>query len=57
MKPRRPRSPAPAPRRYRWRHEKLVERVATCKMPTKHGDFVAHCYPGPLDDDEQVARS
>lgn len=29
---------------YRWRHEVLVERVATASLPTRHGDFLVHAY-------------
>ena len=29
---------------YRKKHEKLVERIATAKMPTKYGEFVACGY-------------
>jgi 3,4-dihydroxy 2-butanone 4-phosphate synthase/GTP cyclohydrolase II len=40
---------------YRKRHEKLVDRVATAKMPTKYGDFVAHGYVNRLNGEHHVA--
>lgn len=40
-----------------WRrsHEPLVTRVATARMPTKHGVFTAHTYRSVLDGIEHVA--
>jgi 3,4-dihydroxy 2-butanone 4-phosphate synthase/GTP cyclohydrolase II len=40
---------------YRKRHEKLVDRVATAKMPTKYGEFVAHGYVNRLNGEHHVA--
>lgn len=35
--------------RYRSRSEKLVERVATVRLPTEYGDFMAHAYRSSYD--------
>ncbi len=40
---------------YRRRHEKLVERVAQAKLPTRYGDFTAYAYKSSIDPDEHVA--
>jgi 3,4-dihydroxy 2-butanone 4-phosphate synthase/GTP cyclohydrolase II len=40
---------------YRRRHEKLVERVAGAKIPTKYGEFAVIAYRSKVDPDEQVA--
>lgn len=40
---------------HRRRNEKLVERVATAKLPTRYGMFTAHAYRSLVDPDEQVA--
>jgi len=40
---------------YRHIKEKLVERVAEAKLPTKYGDFVAIAYRSKVDADEHVA--
>ncbi|MBM3118235.1 MAG: bifunctional 3,4-dihydroxy-2-butanone-4-phosphate synthase/GTP cyclohydrolase II [Chloroflexi bacterium] len=40
---------------YRRHHEKLVERVAEAKMPTKYGEFAVIAYRSKVDPDEQVA--
>ena len=40
---------------YRKRNEKLVECVAVTKMPTKYGEFVAHCYVDLLNGEHHVA--
>jgi 3,4-dihydroxy 2-butanone 4-phosphate synthase / GTP cyclohydrolase II len=40
---------------YRRRHEKLVERVAEAKLPTKYGEFVAIAYRSKVDPDQHVA--
>ena len=40
---------------YRRRNEKLVERVAEAKFPTRHGDFVVIAYRSKVDPDEHVA--
>jgi len=40
---------------YRRRHEKLVQRAAQVKLPTKYGDFTAIAYKSVLDDKEHIA--
>ncbi|MDO5402412.1 MAG: GTP cyclohydrolase II, partial [Eubacteriales bacterium] len=40
---------------YRKRNEKLVECVAVTKMPTKYGEFMAHCYVDLLNGEHHVA--
>lgn len=40
---------------YRKRNEKLVECVAVTKMPTKYGEFTAHCYINKLNGEHHVA--
>jgi 3,4-dihydroxy 2-butanone 4-phosphate synthase/GTP cyclohydrolase II len=40
---------------YRRRNERLVQRVATAKLPTRYGMFTAHAYRSLVDPDEQVA--
>lgn len=40
---------------YKRRHEKLVERVAEAKIPTKYGEFVVIAYRSKVDPDEHVA--
>ncbi len=40
---------------YRRRHEKLVEKVAEAKLPTKYGEFVAIAYRSKVDPDQHVA--
>jgi len=40
---------------YRIRHEKLVQRVAEAKLPTKYGEFVAIAYRSRVDTNEHVA--
>jgi len=40
---------------YRRRNEKLVERVAEAKLPTRYGEFVAIAYKSKVDPDEHVA--
>lgn len=40
---------------YRKVHEKLVECVSIAKMPTKYGDFTAHCYINTLTGEHHVA--
>ena len=34
---------------YRMRHEKLVQRIATFKMPTRFGEFTGHAYESLVD--------
>ena len=40
---------------YRRRHEKLIERVAEAKLPTKYGEFVVIAYRSKVDPDQHVA--
>lgn len=40
---------------YRRRHEKLVTKVATAKLPTKYGNFTALAYKSDIDNDEHLA--
>ncbi len=40
---------------YRKMHDKLVERVASTKMPTKYGDFRAYAYINKLNGEHHVA--
>ena len=40
---------------YRKRHEKLIERVAETRMPTKYGDFTAYGYVNLLNGEHHVA--
>jgi 3,4-dihydroxy 2-butanone 4-phosphate synthase/GTP cyclohydrolase II len=40
---------------YRRRNEKLVERVAEAKLPTRYGEFVVIAYRSKVDPAEQVA--
>ena len=40
---------------FRHRTEKLVERVASAKMPTRYGDWVAHGYRSRIDGQQHVA--
>ncbi|KAL9268913.1 putative monofunctional riboflavin biosynthesis protein RIBA 3, chloroplastic [Drosera capensis] len=41
--------------RYRRKREKLVERRAISRLPTKWGVFQAHCYRSKLDGTEHIA--
>ena len=41
--------------RYRNRHERLVERFSTARIPTKYGEFTAHIYRSSLDSIEHLA--
>ena len=41
--------------RYRRRTEKLVERFASARIPTKFGDFTAYAFRSTVDDVEHVA--
>ncbi|XP_019159840.1 PREDICTED: monofunctional riboflavin biosynthesis protein RIBA 3, chloroplastic-like isoform X2 [Ipomoea nil] len=41
--------------RYRRKREKLVERTAISRLPTKWGLFQAHCYRSKLDTTEHIA--
>lgn len=40
---------------YRKKHDKLVDRVAITKMPTKYGDFKAYGYINTLNGEHHVA--
>jgi 3,4-dihydroxy 2-butanone 4-phosphate synthase/GTP cyclohydrolase II len=40
---------------YRRRHEKLIERVAEAKLPTRFGEFTIMAYKSKVDPDEHVA--
>jgi 3,4-dihydroxy 2-butanone 4-phosphate synthase/GTP cyclohydrolase II len=40
---------------YRRRHEKLIQRVAEAKLPTKYGEFIVIAYMSTVDADEHVA--
>ncbi len=40
---------------YRKKHEKLVEREAVVRMPTKYGDFMAYGYVNKLNGEHHVA--
>ncbi len=39
---------------YRKRHEVLVERVTTAKMPTRHGDFIAYGYVNKVKGENHI---
>jgi len=40
---------------YRYRHERLVHRVAEAKLPTPHGEFTIIAYRSETDPDEHLA--
>jgi 3,4-dihydroxy 2-butanone 4-phosphate synthase / GTP cyclohydrolase II len=40
---------------YRREREKLVRHVSSARMPTAHGDFVAHVYESVLDGEQHLA--
>ena len=40
---------------YRKTHDKLVERVAKTKLPTKYGDFIAYGYINKLNGEHHIA--
>jgi 3,4-dihydroxy 2-butanone 4-phosphate synthase/GTP cyclohydrolase II len=40
---------------YRFRHEKLVHRVASAKLPTPYGEFMVTAYKSDTDPDEHIA--
>ena len=40
---------------YRRSHEKLIERVAEARLPTRYGEFTAVSYRSTVDKDEHVA--
>ena len=41
--------------RHRRRTEHLVEKAAVVRLPTRHGEFVAHAYTSPVDQSTHVA--
>ncbi len=41
--------------KYRREHEKLVERVAEARIPTRYGEFIAVSYRSMVDRDEHLA--
>ena len=41
--------------RYRNRHERLVERFGSARIPTVHGEFTAHVFRSSLDGVEHIA--
>ena len=40
---------------YRREHEKLIERVAEARVPTRHGEFIAVSYRSMVDPNEHIA--
>jgi len=42
---------------FRIQHEKAVERVAQCQMPTKFGDFTLYAYQDSIDNSVHVAMA
>ena len=40
---------------YRREHEKLIERVAEARVPTRHGEFTAVSYRSMVDPNEHIA--
>jgi len=40
---------------YRFRHERLVHRVAEAKLPTPYGEFMVSAYKSDTDPDEHIA--
>jgi 3,4-dihydroxy 2-butanone 4-phosphate synthase/GTP cyclohydrolase II len=40
---------------YRRRREKLVQHLSSARMPTSHGEFVAHVYESLVDGEQHVA--
>lgn len=40
---------------YRKHYDTLVESVAVTKLPTKYGDFMAHCYINKLNGEHHIA--
>jgi 3,4-dihydroxy 2-butanone 4-phosphate synthase/GTP cyclohydrolase II len=40
---------------YRYRHERLVHRVAEAKLPTPYGEFIVIAYKSETDPDEHLA--
>jgi 3,4-dihydroxy 2-butanone 4-phosphate synthase / GTP cyclohydrolase II len=40
---------------YRFRRDRLVRRITTTRLPTRHGDFQLHLYRSTVDDYDHVA--
>ncbi|MCR4611678.1 MAG: bifunctional 3,4-dihydroxy-2-butanone-4-phosphate synthase/GTP cyclohydrolase II [Lachnospiraceae bacterium] len=40
---------------YRKIYDELVECVSIAKMPTKHGEFIAHCYVNKINGEHHIA--
>ena len=40
---------------FRHRTETLVKRAATCRLPTRYGEFTAHAYESTIDDKPYLA--
>lgn len=40
---------------YRRHHERLVERVAEARLPTRYGEFTAYAYKSVVDPDQHLA--
>lgn len=40
---------------YRKKHEKIIEKIATAKLPTRHGEFIAHAYLDKLTKKHHIA--
>lgn len=41
--------------RFRRFHEKLVQRVSQARLPTEHGEFMAHVYESTIDGEQHIA--
>jgi 3,4-dihydroxy 2-butanone 4-phosphate synthase / GTP cyclohydrolase II len=41
--------------RYRRYHEKLIKHISQARLPTEHGEFVAHVYESILDGVQHIA--
>jgi 3,4-dihydroxy 2-butanone 4-phosphate synthase/GTP cyclohydrolase II len=41
--------------RYRMRHERLVQPVATASLPTEYGDFAVHAFDSPMGGETHIA--
>ncbi len=41
--------------KHRRTHEKLVHKFAECRIPTKHGDFIAHGYQATVESSPYIA--
>ncbi|MBI4234314.1 MAG: bifunctional 3,4-dihydroxy-2-butanone-4-phosphate synthase/GTP cyclohydrolase II [Chloroflexi bacterium] len=40
---------------HRRRHERMVQRVAEARLPTRYGEFIAYAYRSAVDPDEHLA--